>query len=89
MATVSFPSVLQRHVECPPMQAPGATARAVVDAVFAQRPDLRGYLLDDQGGLRQHVALFVDGESVRDRTRLSDEVAGEARLEFFQALSGG
>lgn len=89
MATVTFPSVLRRHVDCPPMQAQGTTVRAVVDDAFARRPDLRGYLLDDQGGLRQHVALFVDGKQVRDRLGLSDPAGASARVEFFQALSGG
>jgi hypothetical protein len=89
MATVSFPSVLRRHVACEPMQALGRTVREVVDAVFTRRPDLRGYLLDDQGGLRKHIALFVDGQQVRDRAELSDSVRADSKLEFFQALSGG
>lgn len=89
MPTVSFPSVLRRHVDCPPVQASGATVRDVVDDAFTRRPDLRGYLLDDQGGLRKHVALFVDGRQIHDRVRLSDAVGPNAHLEFFQALSGG
>ncbi|HLU38677.1 MAG TPA: MoaD/ThiS family protein [Planctomycetota bacterium] len=86
---VAFPAVLRRHVDCPPMAARGRTVREAVDDAFARRPDLRGYLLDDQGGLRRHVALFVDGRQVRDRTGLADPVQAGARLEFFQALSGG
>jgi hypothetical protein len=89
VVVVTFPAVLRRHVACEPMQAHGRSVREVVDAVFARRPDLRGYLLDDQGGLRQHVALFVDGKPVRDRRELSDAVAPATALEFFQALSGG
>ncbi|MEZ5965955.1 MAG: MoaD/ThiS family protein [Planctomycetota bacterium] len=89
MVTVSFPAVLQRHVACPPLHVDGRTARAAVDAAFARRPDLRGYLLDDQGALRTHVALFVDGQPVRDRVALSDSIGASAELAFFQALSGG
>ena len=89
MVVVRFPAVLRRHVACEPMRAQGSTVREVVDDAFARRPDLRGYLLDDQGGLRQHVALFVDGQQVRDRRTLGDAVDSDATLEFFQALSGG
>ena len=89
MVLVRFPTVLRRHVECEPMQAHGRTVRAVVDDAFARRPDLRSYLLDDQGGLRAHVALFIDGKQVRDRQALGEAVADDATLEFFQALSGG
>jgi hypothetical protein len=79
--------VLARHVACPPIEVEGSTARAVLDAAFIARPDLRGYVLDDQGALRQHLALFVDGAPLRDRQRLTDGVRGA--LDILQALSGG
>jgi len=44
---------------------------------------------DDQGGLRRHVVVFVGGEPVRDRTRLTDAVAPDAKIAVMQALSGG
>jgi sulfur carrier protein ThiS len=58
-------------------------------AVFARVPGLRGYILDDQGGLRRHVVVFVGSEPVRDRARLTDAVAPDAEIAVMQALSGG
>ena len=58
-------------------------------AVFARSPTLRGYIVDDQGALRRHVVVFVGGEAVRDRVRLSDAVAPDAEIAVMQALSGG
>jgi molybdopterin synthase sulfur carrier subunit len=46
-------------------------------------------VLDDQSALRPHVTVFVDGTMIRDRTRLSDAVAGTSTVYVFQALSGG
>ena len=89
MARVVFTQNLQRHVACPPMEAPGATVRAVLDAVFAANRPLRGYVLDEQGRLRQHVVVFVDGQQVRDRVALSDAVSDAAEVAVMQALSGG
>ena len=43
MATVAFTSNLERHVECPTRAAGGTSVRAVLDAVFAANPRLRGY----------------------------------------------
>jgi len=57
--------------------------------VFAAAPRLRGYLVDDQGRLRQHVNVFVDGEAIRDRLALADEVRGDSEIHVMQALSGG
>ncbi len=89
MARVIFTQNLQRHVECPPAEAPGATVRAVLDRAFATNPRLRGYVLDEQGRLRQHVVVFVDGQQVRDRVGLGDPVPDDGEVAVMQALSGG
>ena len=54
-----------------------------------RHPGLASYLVDERGRLRQHVNIFVGESSVRDRERLSDGVASDARLFIAQALSGG
>ena len=58
-------------------------------AVFASRPALRGYVLDDQGALRRHVAVYVNGEPVSDRAGLTDPVGPHDEIYVFQALTGG
>src|SRR5439155_11564230 len=66
---------LRRLVDCPSADVPGGTVGEALAAVFARSPTLRGYIVDDQGALRRHVVVFVAGEAVRDRLRLSDAVA--------------
>jgi sulfur carrier protein ThiS len=46
-------------------------------------------VLDDQGTLRRHVAIYVNGRPVGDRVRLTDPVAADDEIYVFQALSGG
>lgn len=89
MATVSFTPNLERHVECPTRTVEGDSVRAVLDAVFAANPRLRGYVLDDQGALRRHMMVFVDGQQIEDRERLSDPVRPASEIYVMQALSGG
>jgi molybdopterin converting factor small subunit len=89
MAKVVFTANVQRHVGCPDVTAKGGTVREVLDNVFAQNPQVRGYVLDDQAALRKHMTIFVDGRMIRDRTRLGDAVTEESTIHVFQALSGG
>ena len=89
MACVVFTANLRRHVDCPETEARGATVRAVLDAVFAANPRLRGYVLDDQAALRRHMGVIVDGASLRDRVTLSDAVGPRSQVYVLQALSGG
>jgi sulfur carrier protein ThiS len=84
-----FTQNLQRHVSLPPADVPGSTVREVLEAAFEASPRARGYVLDDQGALRHHVVVFVDGEMVSDRRGLSDPTREGSRIDVMQALSGG
>jgi hypothetical protein len=68
---------------------PGATLREVLDNYFRDSSQARGYVLDDQGSIRQHMVAFIDGELVQDRSQLSDPVGANAVIDIIQALSGG
>jgi sulfur-carrier protein len=89
MATIRFTRNIQRHVECPTREFPGTTLRAVLDAYFNENEMARGYVLDEQGRIRQHMVVFIDGELVSDRDRLTDRVEPNSVIDVIQALSGG
>jgi hypothetical protein len=89
MPQVTFTPNLRRHLATPSMDVGGETVAAVFGQVFAAQPELRGYLLDDQGRLRRHVAVFVDGRRVRDTHSLRDAVSADSEVCVVQALSGG
>lgn len=89
MAHLVFTGNLQRHVPCPPAEYPGASVAEVLEAAFRERPQARGYVLDEHGALRHHMVVFVDGTAVSDRRRLGDPVGPEAEVYVMQALSGG
>jgi sulfur-carrier protein len=89
MATVHFTSALQRFLPVPTAEVTGDTLGAALDQVFRLSPRLRGYVLDDQGSLRVHVKVFVNGCPVRDPSSLSDRIGPTDEIHVFQALSGG
>ncbi len=89
MARVVFTRNLQRHVECPPVTVDADTVGDALDRVFDRVPQLKGYVVDEQGALRKHMVIFVDGEQITDRRRLTDEVRPGGEVYVMQALSGG
>ena len=89
MPTVEFAPALTRHVPCPRQQVPAGPLAAVLDAAFASAPALRGYVLDEQGAVRKHVAVFVNGEMIPDRSDLSRAMQPQDSVMVIQALSGG
>ncbi len=89
MPDVVFTENLKRHVDCPAARVGGATVGEALGQVFENNPRLQRYVLDDQGALRKHMLVFVDGLPAKDRVRLSDPVSDGSEIFVMQALSGG
>ncbi len=89
MATIRFTSHLVRHRPAPKIEAPGATVAEVLAAGMAGDELLKSYVLDEQGRLRKHVSIYLDGGAIKDRLRLSDPVGAQSEIYVLQALSGG
>ena len=61
----------------------------LIDKCERKYPGIKSYILDEQGILRQHVNLFVDGELIKDRQKLTDKLQDSSEVYIMQALSGG
>ncbi len=48
-------------------------------------PAMGGWILDERGLIRRHIAVFVNGECVREDA----PVAPEDRIDVLPAISGG
>ena len=89
MPRVLFTSNLQRYVAVPESEVRGATVAQALSAVFAAQPQVRDYVLDEQGHVRKHVHIYVDGARIADRQKLTDPVNADSEICVLQALSGG
>lgn len=89
MAQLIFTQQLGRFMEVPQVETGAADLRSALDAAFADHPRLRGYVLDEQGHLRENVVIFIDGQRSRERKLLNDALAPLSQVYILQALSGG
>ncbi|HEX4742148.1 MAG TPA: MoaD/ThiS family protein [Caulobacteraceae bacterium] len=89
MATIAFTPHLRQVGPTRPTACGGATLGEALQALEPDYPLLRGYLLDDQGRLRRHVAVFVDGVMRSRETALGLALSDNSDVYIFQALSGG
>jgi len=71
------------------VEVSGTQLDEVLRGVFAQFPNLRGYVLDEHGAVRHHVAVFVDGTALADKRSPTQAVGEHAEIYIMQALSGG
>ena len=63
----------------------GVTVAEVLRALELEHPDVRGWILDERGLIREHINVFVNKDYGREDTPVG---AGD-RLHVLPAISGG
>ena len=89
MPTVEFAPALTRHVACPPQDVDAPTLGSALLAAFEAAPTLRSYVLDEQGAVRKHVAVFVNARMIANRADLTLPLGPGDKVMVIQALTGG
>ncbi|OQP38880.1 molybdenum cofactor biosynthesis protein MoaD [Niastella yeongjuensis] len=90
MVLVKFTYALKRFFpKLADTKVDGKTISAILQEIEARHPGVTKYVLDDQGRLRQHVNIFIDGVMIKDRTKLTDPFLENSEIYIMQALSGG
>ena len=90
MAKVKFTSALKPFFpDLTDLELQGNSVRELLDQIEKRHPGIQNYITDDNGSLRQHVNIFLQGDHIKDRHALSDVVEGNDEVIIFQALSGG
>ena len=67
------------------LELEGATVAEVLQALEREHPDVKGWILDEHGNIREHINVFVNKEYGREDT----SVGASDRLHVLPAISGG
>ena len=90
MATVKFTALLQRfYPDLTALEMEAGDVANLLQQLNDRYPKFKGYITDEQGRLRKHVNIFVNGKMIRDREALSDALNTTDEVFILQALSGG
>jgi molybdopterin synthase sulfur carrier subunit len=84
---VRIPSPLLSYTEqATVVQAHGADLIDLLADLERQYPGIRFRMIDEQGAVRPHMRIFVNGEQV---LTLATRLAPNDEVQILQALSGG
>ncbi len=89
MAKINFTSNLRRHVDCPSLDVNANALHEALKQAFVKNERLKTYVLDDQGHLRKHMRILIDGQAINDLENFNDAVRPNSEIWVMQALSGG
>ena len=83
---VIVPTPLQSYTGSREAEAIGATLAAALEDLDRRYPGIRFRMIDEQGRIRPHMRLFVNGEQAFDLAR---PLGPRDEVQIVQALSGG
>ncbi len=88
--SVRFPPHLRRFIQLPSScEVAASNVDQLIDELENQFAGVRNYLLHENGALRQHVNLFLDGKLVVEKELGQVSLENVSELVIMQALSGG
>lgn len=67
------------------LELPGASVGEVLRALETAWPRTIGWVLDEQGQIRRHVNVFLNGEQVRENA----PVGPDDRIHVLPSITGG
>jgi sulfur-carrier protein len=84
---VRIPTPLRSYTEQrAEVEADGSTLAELLVDLDRRHPGIRFRMVDEQGRIRKHMKVFLNGESARD---LDVPVSPADEVVIMQALSGG
>lgn len=79
---VFFPKIKSQSLEA-------NSLKELLEKLNCIYPGISSYLLEDNGSIRKHVNIFIDGIAILNKEDLSISLENKNEVFIMQALSGG
>lgn len=90
MATVIIPTPLRKFTNnTAKLEVRAGTIQDTVNELTRNFPDLKKHLLEEDGGIRSYVNIFVGNNDIRDLQQENTEVKEDAVISIVPAIAGG
>ncbi|HEX4817552.1 MAG TPA: MoaD/ThiS family protein [Nonomuraea sp.] len=87
---VRIPTILRNYTDgAKAVNAEGATLDELITNLESRHPGIKGRLVDDQGGLRRFVNVYLNDEDVRFLGGLGTPVSDGDTVTVLPAVAGG
>jgi molybdopterin converting factor small subunit len=71
------------------IEHPASTLNSALSALWIVCPGMRDRVMTEQGGVRQHINIFIGDENVRYTGGLATKVSADSVISIVPAVSGG
>lgn len=90
MVQVNFTSHLEVFFpQIKPQAIEAKTVKDLLEKLNSLYPGINSYLMEDNGAIRKHVNIFLDGSAIINKDDLTVSLENINEIFIMQALSGG
>ena len=90
MATVIIPTPLRKFTNnTSRLQVEGNSVEEVINELALNFPEIKKHLLDEEGGIRSFVNIFVGNDDIRDLQQSKTSTAADSIVSIIPAIAGG
>jgi MoaD family protein len=90
MPTLTLPALMKYYVDDhSEVQVTGSTVYQAINDLTSQYPAIKPHILDNQGGLRRHVNLFVNKENIKNLNGLDTSIEETDLIILMPSITGG
>lgn len=90
MPKVRFPALMKFYVDNQSeFLARGSTVAELLEDILTRYPGLKTHLFDENGELRRHFNIFVNGVHIRDLEGLNTSLREDDQVILMASAAGG
>jgi molybdopterin converting factor small subunit len=90
MAKLYLPAIMRRNAGGhPTLTVPGPTVASVLGTLVTDFPAVRAQLLDEDGQVRAHIKVFVNGDDISHLQGQDTALGDRDELHLIAAMAGG
>jgi len=90
MPVIRFPAALKYYLENhSEVDIPASNVTDLLAALVTRYPSLRFHLLDEDGELRRHFNIFVNGNHIRELNGMDTVLKPEDKVLLLASAAGG
>ncbi len=89
-STIHIPSPLRRFTGGNArIEAIGNDVQTVLDDLFSNYPEIHRHLIDEKGGVRNFVNIYIGSENIRDKEGFETSLDAGSEIRIIPSIAGG
>lgn len=87
---IHIPSLFRRFTDgSTEIEVNGVTIKEALDELFRKFPEIRDHIIDENGGIRNFINIYINQENIREQAGFDTLVIEGSEIHIIPSIAGG